>query len=124
MKKTLNTYDIANELLADSHAAWSHAGAFALAEHLQELEESTGEELELDVVAIRCDYSEYTSFQDWASGYFADEAQAADALSLDLDMDGVTVANDEDEIEEAISAYIQDRGVLIEFDGGVIVSSF
>jgi len=124
MKKTLNTYDIANELLADSHAAWSRAGAFSLAEHLQELEESTGEELDLDVVAIRCDFSEYTSLQEWVIDYFRDESQAADALSLDLDMDGVTFTNDEDEIEEAISAYIQDRGVLIEFDGGVIVSSF
>jgi hypothetical protein len=124
MKKTLNTYDIANELLADSHAAWSRAGAFALAEHLEEYEESTGEELELDVVAIRCDFSEYTSLQEWASDYFADEAQAASALGLDLDMDGVTVTNDEEEIEEAIREYIQDHGSLIEFDGGVIVSSF
>jgi hypothetical protein len=124
MKKTLNTYDIANALLADSNAAWSRVGAFALAEHLEECEESTGEELELDVVAIRCDFSEYTSLQEWASDYFADEAQAASALGLDLDMDGVTVTNDEEEIEEAIRAYIQDHGSLIEFDGGIIVSSF
>jgi len=124
MKKTLNTYDIANALLADSNAAWSRVGAFALAEHLEGYEESTGEELELDVVAIRCDFSEYTSLQEWASDYFADEAQAASALGLDLDMDGVTVTNDEEEIEEAIRAYIQDHGSLIEFDGGIIVSSF
>ena len=124
MKHTLNTYDIANALLADPYAAWSHAGAYALAEHLEEYEESTGEELELDVVAIRCDFSEYTSLQDWASEYFRDESQAADALGLDLDMDGVTVTNDESEIEEAIREYIQDHGTLIEFDGGVITSSF
>jgi hypothetical protein len=124
MKKTLNTYDIANELLADSYAAWSRAGAFALAEHLEEYEESTGEEIELDVVAIRCDFSEYTSLQDWASEYFSNESEAVDSLGLDLDMDGETVTNDEQEIEEAIRAYIQDHGSLIEFDGGVIVSSF
>jgi hypothetical protein len=124
MKKTLNTYDIANELLADSCAAWSRAGAFALAEHLEEYEESTGEEIELDVVAIRCDFSEYTSLQDWASEYFSNESEAVDSLGLDLDMDGETVTNDEQEIEEAIRAYIQDHGSLIEFDGGVIVSSF
>jgi hypothetical protein len=124
MKKTLNTYDIANELLADSSAAWSRAGAYALAEYLEECEESTGEEIELDVVAIRCDFSEYTSLQDWASEYFRDESQAVDALGLDLDMDGETVTNDEQEIEEAIRGYIQDHGSLIEFDGGLIVSSF
>ena len=124
MKKTMNTHDIANALIADTHAAWSRAGAYALAEHLDEYEESTGEELELDVVALRCDFSEYTSLQDWASEYFSDESQAADALGLDLDMDGVTVTNDESEIEEAIRDYIQDHGTLIEFDGGVITSSF
>lgn len=124
MKKTMNTHDIANALIADTNAAWSRAGAYALAEHLEEYEESTGEELELDVVAIRCDFSEYTSLQDWASEYFSDESQAADALGLDLDMDGVTVTNDESEIEEAIRDYIQDHGTMIEFDGGVITSSF
>jgi hypothetical protein len=122
MKKTLNTYDIANALLADSNAAWSRAGAYALAEYLEEYEESTGEEIELDVVAIRCDFSEYTSLQDWASDYFRDESQAIDALGLDTD--GETVTNDEQEIEEAIREYIQDNGSLIEFDGGIIVSSF
>jgi hypothetical protein len=124
MKKTMNTYDIANALIADTNAAWSRAGAYALAEYLEEYEELTGEELELDVVAIRCDFSEYTSLQDWASEYFSDESQAADALGLDLDMDGVTVTNDESEIEKAIRDYIQDHGTLIEFDGGIITSSF
>jgi hypothetical protein len=124
MKKILNTYDIANALLADSNASWTCAGAYALAEYLEEYEESTGEELELEVVAIRCDFSEYTSLQEWASDYFRDESQAADELGLDLDMDGETVTNDEQEIEEAIREYIQDHGSLVEFDGGVIVSSF
>jgi hypothetical protein len=68
MKKTLTTYDIANELIQDSNANWSRAGAFALAEYLQELEEDTGEEMEMDVVAIRCDYSEYSSLEEWADG--------------------------------------------------------
>lgn len=124
MKKKLNTYEIVNALLADTNAAWSYYGAFAIAEYLEEYEESTGEELELDVVAIRCDFAEYTSLQDWASEHFSGESQAADALGLDLDIDGVTVTNDESEIEEAIREYIQDHGTLIEFEGGIITSSF
>jgi hypothetical protein len=31
---------------------------------------------------------------------------------------------DEDELDEKIREYINDRGQLIEFDGGIIVSSF
>jgi hypothetical protein len=116
MKTTLNTYQIADELLKDTCARWSRAGAFALAEHLEEYEESTGEELELDSCAIRCDFSEYASLQDWAHEYFSN---ALEELGFDE-----TEENDDDEVDEKIRSYIQDHGQLIEFDGGVIVSSF
>jgi len=118
MKKTLATYDIANELLQDQYANWSRNGAFALAEYLEEYEDSTGEELELDVVAIRCDFSEHESLIDWATGYFSQWR-----ADLNIDEDFEEDSNLE-EIEEIIREYIQDNGQLIEFDGGIIVSSF
>ena len=124
MKTTLSTWDIADALKRDENANWSHAGAQALAEYLEEYEESTGEDMELDVVAIRCDFSEYASLEDWASEYFSDTAQAADALGLTIDMSGDEFEEDEDEIAEAIRSHIQDNATLIEFDGGIIVSSF
>lgn len=123
MKKTLTTYDIAHELLQDTNAAWTRAGAFALAEHLEQYEEETGEEMELDVVAIRCDFSEYSSLEDWAVDYFSDSKQASDAMGLELDMDGETWIVDDEEIQDAIRSYIQDNGQLVEFEGGIIVSS-
>jgi hypothetical protein len=124
MKKTLTTYDIAHELLQDDHAAWTRSGAFALAEHLEQYEEETGEEMEMDVAAIRCDFSGYSSLEDWAGEYFSDSKQAADAMGLELDMDGETWTAEEEEVQESIRAFIQDNGQLIEFDGGIIVSSF
>lgn len=124
MKRTLTTYDIADALCADKYANWSRAGAFALAEFLEEMEESTGEETELDVVAIRCDFSEYESLQAWAEDYFSDIKQASDAIGFALDMDGETPGHDEEEIDDMIREHIQDNGLLIEFDGGVIVSAF
>jgi hypothetical protein len=124
MKKTLTTYDIAHELFQDEYAAWTRAGAFALAEYLEEQEESTGEEMEMDVVAIRCDFSEYSSLEDWACDYFIDPKQASEAMGLELDMDGETWTGDEEEIQDAIRSYIQDNGQLVEFEGGIIVSSF
>ena len=141
MKKTLTTHEIANELLDDSNANWSHSGAYALAEYLQELEESTGEEMELDVVAIRCDWSEYDSLQDWAADYFAGDwrievgadmdevaeilvdaakleaaGEIADANQSHSHADGI--------LDSAVRDYINEHGQLIEFDGGVIVSQF
>jgi hypothetical protein len=99
---------VADLLIADNNANWSNAGARALAEYLEEMEEETGEEMELDVVAIRCDFSEFASLANWADEY---------GFSIDED-------EDEEAAEESIREYIKDRGELVEFDGGIIVSSF
>ncbi len=115
---TLTTYDIANALMQDSNANWSHSGAVALAEYLEEMEQSTGEEMELDVVAIRCDFSEYSSLIEWATDYFS-QWRADLEIDADLEED-----SDLEEIEEIIREYIQENGQLIEFNGGIIVSSF
>jgi hypothetical protein len=115
MKTTLTTNQIVNALGADKNANWSYQGASALAEYLEEIEGDTGEELELDVVAIRCDYSEHPSLHAWVDDYFADWR---DALALPAGMAG------QEEEEEAIREYIREHGDLIEFEGGVIVSNF
>ena len=121
MKTTLNTSDIARALHRDDNAAWSRNGAKALAEYLEQLEEDTGEEMELDVCAIRCDFSESTSLQDWLM-----EHHGAETLAFALQRSGIDMEGDEDEDETAdlIRSYIQDHGTLIEFEGGIIVSSF
>jgi hypothetical protein len=116
MKMTLNTYQIADELKRDTCARWSYNGSLALAEHMEEYEESTGEEMELDVCAIRCDFSEYSNLLDWAHEHFSN---ALEELGFDE-----TEENDDDEVDEKIRSYIQDHGQLIEFDGGIIVSQF
>ena len=113
MKKTLTTSEIAHELFQDENANWSYNGAYALANYLQELEEDLGESIEFDRVAIRCDFSEYESLQEWASEYGLD--------CIDL---GVESDDDDETKEEAILEYIQDHGQVIGFDGGVIVSQF
>ena len=118
MKKTLTTYDIADALLADTNASWSRAGAFALADHFEELEQDLGEEFELDVVAIRCDYSEHEGLEQWARDYTG-TADFWEQLGIDLESE-----EDEDKKEEMLRDYIQDHCHLIEFDGGIIVSSF
>ena len=123
MKTTLNTSDIARAIKSDYNAAWTWDGAKALAEYLEEYEESTGEEMELDVCAIRCDFSEYASLEAWAGDYFRNQADAIDGLGLSLGMDG-SIDEDSDEIDDNIRSYIRNHGTLIEFDGGVIVSSF
>ena len=117
MKTTLTTSHAAEILANDENSSFSRLGAYALVEYLEQLEEDTGEEIEFCHVAIRCDYSEYDSLQDWASDYFGTNADWKAEMSIDADCE-------DSEIDEKIREYIQDRGQLIEFDGGIIVSSF
>ena len=120
MKTTLNTYEIVNALLKDEYASWSYNGAKALAEYLEQYEEDCGVELELDVVALRCDFSEYNSLEEWLTEYYGKTLEEA-FKSAGVDLDG---DEDEEELADLIRSHIRDHGQLIEFDGGIIVSSF
>ena len=127
MKKTLSTNEIADLLIADENANWTRAGAFALAEYLEDYEDSTGEETELDVVALRCEFSEYESLQEWAKDYHGtqERIKMCEAMGINEEMTMPDPGEDfDDEIDEVIRQHIQDNGTLIEFSGGIIVSSF
>lgn len=121
MKTTLTTYDIAQALLSDEFGGWSYDGAKAMAEYLEELEQDCGMEMELDVVGIRCDFTEYDSLQAWLCEYYGDSLEnSLKSAGIDLDDD-----DGDDEIDDLIRSHIQDRAAqLIEFNGGIIVSSF
>ena len=117
---TLNTYQIADALKNDTCARWSYNGSLALAEYFEEYEDSTGEELELDVCAIRCDFYEYESALECALEYdWSPEASILD------DDDNIRPDDEvEEENEELALKWLQDRAQVISFDGGVIVSRF
>ena len=118
MKRTLSTYDVAGELMADKNAAWSRAGAYALAEHIEELERELGEETELDVVAIRCEFSEYASATLAAREYGNDH-------SADIHNEDDTEDEEADKKTEAYCLeWLQERTQVIEFEGGIIIQDF
>jgi len=108
MKETLTTNEIARKLREDDNAGWSYAGALALAEYLEQLEEDTGADMDFDRVAIRCEFSEYTSAREAAANYDWEPDEDAD----------------EDEAEKSALQYLQDRTTVIEFTGGVIIQDF
>jgi predicted DsbA family dithiol-disulfide isomerase len=115
MKTTLSTTEAAHRLMDDNNANWSYAGAYALVEYLEELEEDIGEEIEFCPVSLRCDFSQYESLDAWATEQWGNDRDFDEALN---DM------TEQQASDEAIRSYIQDHGTLIEFDGGIIVSSF
>ena len=60
MKTTLSKEQAINTLLQDQYAAWTYDEAEALVNYYEQIEEDIGEEIELDAVAIRCDWSSET----------------------------------------------------------------
>jgi len=70
MKQTINKYAFERAFKdADRADNFSRAGLNALFDYFEDYEQSTGEEIELDVVAICCDYCEYDSAPEAASEY-------------------------------------------------------
>ena len=120
MKTTLTTSQAAEILANDEDSNFTRAGAFALVEHLENIEDETGEEIQFDSVGLRCDWSEHVSLVDWADDYYGTDRDGHD-WKWNL---CVTGEMDEDEIDEIIRERIRESGELIEFDEGVIVSSF
>jgi len=51
---------------------FSYEGREALFDYLEEYEEETGEEVELDVIALCCDYTEYESIEEFNNNYGKD----------------------------------------------------
>jgi hypothetical protein len=63
MKQSINESEFVNQIVQDEYNAMSYRGARALFNWLEELEANTGEEIEFDKVAIRCEFSEYDNIE-------------------------------------------------------------
>ena len=108
MKISLTTYQIAGYLMQDTNANWSRSGAYALADYLQGMETEMGEEQDFDVVAIRCEFSEFPT-----------AVEAAGEYGWSPEPDEYDDAN-----ESAALSWLSDRASVITFDGGIIISRF
>ena len=70
MKQTIDVHDFRDAFGACNRADnFSYEGLGALFDYLEQLEEDIGEEMELDVIAICCDFTEWDSIYDYNSSY-------------------------------------------------------
>lgn len=89
MKQTVNRYQFQDAFKGTQYETnFSYEGLNKLFEYLEGYEESTGEEIELDVVAICCDYAE-ESLADVLENY------SLDSLDELQDNTSVIVVDDE-----------------------------
>jgi hypothetical protein len=113
MHQNISTYEAIKLLKEDDNADWSWSGAEALVGYLEDLEDSLDESIAFDRVAIRCEYSEYSSALEAAQDY---------GFILEDDEDD---ENDEDDdVESSAINYLEDRTTVIKFEGGVIIQQF
>ena len=54
---------------SDRANQFSYEGLRALFDYLEEYEEETGEQIELDVIALCCDYTEYRNLEEFQNEY-------------------------------------------------------
>jgi hypothetical protein len=105
MKQTVNSSDFVDAFRTHNRMdQFSYEGLKALFEHLEQYEADTGEEMELDVIAICCDYAEYAAATDAATGHGWE--------------------TDDDDNEEAALEWLQDRTTVIPHKKGIIIQPF
>lgn len=68
MKDTVTEYQFIDTMAQKQHG-FSYEGAKALFEYFEQYEQDTGEEMEFDPIAIRCDFDEYESLEDIKKSY-------------------------------------------------------
>lgn len=109
MKTTVSLYDFREAFRTMGRAEqFSYEGLEVLFDYLEQYEDDTGEELELDVIALCCDFYEDT-VESIAANY-----------SIDL-----TECDDEDEQAEVVREYLEDNGALVgEVTGGFVYRAF
>jgi len=73
IKETVNEYRFRDVLMADEYAGWSYGACRALFEYYEQLSEDTGEDIELDPVAIRCEWNEFDTLAEAYDQYSPEE---------------------------------------------------
>ena len=97
MKTIVSLYDFREAFRTMGRAEqFSYEGLEILFDYLEQYEDDTGEELELDVVALCCDFYEDTV------------AEIARNYSIDL-----IECEDEDEQAEVVREYLEDNGAFV-----------
>lgn len=94
---------------------FSYGGLKALYDYLIELEGNTGKEIELDVIAICCDFSEYENIKEYLENYSnTHEAKTED--------------EEEEDFKERIEEEITNKTILIkmgnDLNEGFIIQAY
>lgn len=115
MKTTITEIDF-HQAFFDMNRSnnFSYEARKALFDFFEELEEDSGQEIELDVISICCDFAEYENAKQALDDHgffdFLDEEEINEL--------------DDPEIEEKCLERLRDETLVLEFDGGIVIQAF
>lgn len=102
MKTTVSSHSFVEAFrAAGRESQFTRAALFALFDYLESYEEDCGVELELDPIAICCEWAEYESAVEAAESYGREFSDESDALD-----------------------WLRDQTQVIEFQSGVLIQQF
>jgi hypothetical protein len=79
MKQTVNFYTFEQAFTSSQYSNnFTYKGLKALFEYLEEYEEDCDQDIELDVCAICCEFTEYVNLQEFRDNYSEDYQSMAD----------------------------------------------
>jgi hypothetical protein len=108
MKTTVTIHQFVESFrLCGRETQFSRAALFALFDYLESYEEDCGVELELDPIAICCEWAEYPSALAAAKEYGFGE-----------------VCGDDTDCEPEAMEWLREHTQVVEFTGGVVIQSF
>ena len=88
----------------------------ALFEYIENYEEDTGIRVELDVIGLCCEFTEFSTAVEAASDY---------GFTSELEADDYNSPEDFEEAKESEAReWLEDRTIVINFDGGLIIQNF
>jgi hypothetical protein len=109
MKRTINFSDFCDAFFNMGRKdQFSYNGKKALFEHIESIEQDTGSDIELDIVSLCCDFSEYSNALYAALSYSAFNYENM---------------NEEEQEREALQ-FLSDNTTVIHFENGIIIQNF
>lgn len=112
MKETVNESRFIEAFRQTRPNQFSRAALVALFDYLDQLEQDLGEEQELDVIALCCDWTEYKDAFEAAEAYGWEAPEIPEGEERD------------DTSDRKALEYLQDETHVVEFEGGVLVLNF
>lgn len=122
MKKELTTEEAVKILLEDENANWSRGGATALVQYLESMEEDTGEDIAMDHVALRCEFSEYESAYEAMRQYQPEDMPIAEDTGVDENGHGMDLVEIAEAEEKMAMEWLEERTTVIPFDDRITLT--